>query len=49
MFTMQAFHNRLFSAEALGEGYFASLARLTRASLEQLAALKSDLAWADWA
>jgi hypothetical protein len=48
MLTMQAFHNRLFSTAAVRDLYLECLVRLTRASREQLTALKSDLAWSDW-
>ena len=47
MLTMQAFHNQLFAAST--DRYFQSLARLTEATLAQLKAFKSELAWSEWA
>ncbi len=46
MLTMQAFHNRLFANSA--DSYFRSLARLSEATLAQLKAFKSELAWSEW-
>ncbi|MCI0395660.1 MAG: hypothetical protein L0332_16235 [Chloroflexi bacterium] len=43
---MQAFYDRL--AHSKGNSYMRVLARLTRARLVQMAALRSTLSWSDW-
>ena len=46
--TMQAFHTRLFSAQAPLNTYLACLVELTQTSLAQIRVLKSDLEWFPW-
>jgi hypothetical protein len=48
MDSMQAFYDRLFSGAEPADAYLLSLARLAQASLAQLAALQSNLAWETW-
>jgi len=48
MLTMQAFHNKLFSSAEEPAPYLRSLAILTRTSLAQIQAVKSDLIWEAW-
>ena len=45
---MQAFHDQLLTVPLAEDSYSQDLARLTKAGLVQMAALKSDLAWGDW-
>lgn len=48
MFSMQAFHNKLFSDTEGQVPYQQGLARLTSASLAQIEAVKSLLVWETW-
>ena len=46
MSTMQAFYVRLFSTQ---DPYWISLARLTRATLNQVNTFRSEITWSIWA
>ncbi|MDH5505855.1 MAG: hypothetical protein OEZ02_01375 [Anaerolineae bacterium] len=48
MSSMQMFHNELFSDRSSADEYTKSLATVSRASLEEMAALENDLAWTSW-
>lgn len=47
MTTMQAFYTNLVSAQP--ESRFAGFVRIARASLKQILAVRSELAWDVWA
>ncbi len=48
MITMQLFHDSLFKETNTADTYLQCLAELAQASLDQLDALRSDLAWFTW-
>lgn len=48
MNTMQSFYASLSSIDKLQEAYLKILADLTKLSLEQMDALKSDEGWQNW-
>jgi hypothetical protein len=48
MLTMQAFYHQLFDEPVTKDPYLVFMIELARSSLEQLATLKSDLAWDPW-
>lgn len=48
MSNMHTFHEQLAALSVDADVYQRSLARLTDASLVQMAALKSDLSWDTW-
>ncbi|MFC1878688.1 hypothetical protein ACFLZW_02130 [Chloroflexota bacterium] len=48
MLTMQAFHNRLFSATTYSNPYLECLIHLTRIGIREVAALNSDIMWNYW-
>jgi len=48
MFTMQAFYIMLCSNNDTHDQYWLPLARLTRVSLDQIAAFESDIVWSIW-
>lgn len=47
MLTMQSFYTSLFSPSANGDSLSAFL-RITRASLQEILAVRSELAWDVW-
>jgi hypothetical protein len=48
MNTMQAFHDVLFNSEDPQNPYLECLVRLTKASADEVSALKSDVTWNLW-
>lgn len=48
MVSMQAFYSDLFSTRENEQSSFASLVRIARASLKEILAVRSELAWDVW-
>lgn len=49
MQSMQAFYTSLFSPSHAEGSFFSSLARIARAGLKDILAVRSALAWDQWA
>ena len=47
MVSMQAFYTNLFSATE-NEGILSGLLRITRASLKEILAVRSEMGWDEW-
>ena len=49
MSTMQTFYSRILASPKKEDTYFAILGRLTRCTLKEVAAVKSEMIWELWA
>lgn len=48
MLNMQTFYTKLFSPKANKQPLFSGLAQISRSSLKQILAVRSDLSWDIW-
>lgn len=48
MIAMQAFYTDLFNSPTTRQGGLAGLLRIARASLKEILAVRSELAWDQW-